>query len=118
MTIEYTVIVDKNGTKLWYLNGKLHRLDGPAMEWADGTKSWYLNGKCHRVDGPAVEGADGTKLWYLNGQCHRVDGPAMEWANGSKQWYLNGQELTEEQFNARQDKLIEIDGIKYKLIKV
>ena len=26
-----------------YLNGKLHREDGPAMEWANGSKSWFLN---------------------------------------------------------------------------
>ena len=29
----------------WTLNGKLHREDGPACEWADGYKAWYLNGK-------------------------------------------------------------------------
>ena len=29
--------------------------------YPDGNKSWYLNGKYHRVDGPAVEGADGDK---------------------------------------------------------
>ena len=28
---------------------------------------WYLNGKCHRIDGPAVEFADGSKYWFLNG---------------------------------------------------
>jgi len=27
------------------LNGKLHREDGPAEEWADGTKYWFLNDK-------------------------------------------------------------------------
>ena len=43
--IEYTVKVDADGTKLWFLNGKRHREDGPAVEDADGTKSWYLNGK-------------------------------------------------------------------------
>ena len=32
-----------NGTKFWFLNGKLHRLDGPAIETPDGTKYWYLN---------------------------------------------------------------------------
>ena len=37
--------VNSNGTKRWYLNGKLHREDGPAIEWSDGTKEWYLNGK-------------------------------------------------------------------------
>jgi hypothetical protein len=25
------------------LNGKLHREDGPAIEWTDGHKSWWLN---------------------------------------------------------------------------
>ena len=43
--IEYTVKVYPDGDKEWYLNGKLHREDGPAREWADGDKSWYLNGK-------------------------------------------------------------------------
>jgi hypothetical protein len=58
-------------------------------EYANGSKVWWLNGKLHRVDGPAVEGADGTKQWWLNGKRHRVDGPAIEFANGSKQWWLN-----------------------------
>ena len=57
---------DGNGDKRWYLNGKLHRTDGPAIEWIDGSKSWYLNGKLHRTDGPAIEYADGTKQWFLN----------------------------------------------------
>jgi len=39
-----------------------------AFEGANGTKVWYLNGKCHRVDGPAVEYTDGYKAWYLNGK--------------------------------------------------
>ena len=36
-----------NGTKRWFLNGKLHREDGPAVEWSNSTKEWYLNGKRH-----------------------------------------------------------------------
>ena len=32
--IEYTVKVYPNGDKSWYLNGKLHREDGPAIEYA------------------------------------------------------------------------------------
>ena len=66
MTTTYTVKVSDKGTKSWYLDGKLHRTDGPAIEGAYGTKEWYLDGKLHRVDGPAIECADGTKLWYLN----------------------------------------------------
>jgi len=36
--------IDSNGTKCWYLNGKFHRTDGPAIEYTDGTKHWFLNG--------------------------------------------------------------------------
>ena len=38
------------------------------IEWDDGTKLWYLNGKLHREDGPAAERATGTNLWFLNGE--------------------------------------------------
>ncbi len=41
----YTVKVSDDGTKRWYLNDKLHREDGPAIEYASGTKYWYLNGE-------------------------------------------------------------------------
>ena len=64
--IEYTVKVDGNGTKFWFLNNKLHKEDGPAIERFNGIKSWYLDGKRHREDGPAVECANGTKFWWLN----------------------------------------------------
>ena len=42
--IEYTVKVSEYKTE-WRLDGKLHRVDGPAIEWANGNKSWYLNGR-------------------------------------------------------------------------
>jgi hypothetical protein len=58
-------------------------------EYADGRKEWWLNGKLHREDGPARVCPDGTKQWLLNGKLHRVDGPAWEGADGSKQWRLN-----------------------------
>ena len=72
---------------------QLHRVDGPAVEYANGSKYWYLNGKRHRVDGPAIEWANGYKYWYLNGECHRVDGPAIEHNNGDKYWYLNDKKI-------------------------
>ena len=62
---ECTIYPD--GTKEWWLNGKFHREDGPAIENSNGSKEWWLNGKCHREDGPAIEHPDGTKEWYLNG---------------------------------------------------
>jgi hypothetical protein len=59
--------IDTDGTKRWYKNGKLHRDDGPAVEFANGDKGWYRNGQFHRDDGPALEYADGTKRWYKDG---------------------------------------------------
>ena len=52
----------------YYLDNKYHRLDGPAVEWANGSKEWYINGQRHRTDGPAIERADGYKFWYINGK--------------------------------------------------
>ena len=97
MTIEFldgsSFEVDPDGTKDWYLNEKLHRVDGPASEFEDGTKYWFLHGKRHREDSPAFEYADGSKEWYLNGNLHREDGPAIEGADGTKDWYLNGNQV-------------------------
>ena len=42
---ERTFEINKRGTKFWYLNGKLHREDGPAIEYPNGDGFWYLNGK-------------------------------------------------------------------------
>jgi hypothetical protein len=64
-----------------------------------GSKYWYLNGKRHRTDGPAVEFSEGDNLWFLNDKLHRTDGPAIEHNNGNKWWYLNGTHYSEEDFN-------------------
>jgi hypothetical protein len=77
-----------NGTKEWYLDGKVHRLDGPAIERANGTKEWWIEGKKHRKDGPAYECVNGTKKWYQQGKLHRLSGPAIEYDNGDKEWYF------------------------------
>ena len=79
---------------------KLHRADGPAIEWAgsDGIKEGYKEGLRHRANGPAVEWDDGSKEWYKEGKLHREDGPAIEYADGKKEYWLNGMEYKEEQY--------------------
>lgn len=47
-----------DGSRAWYLDGGLHREDGPAVEWADGTKEWWVDDKRHREGGPVVEGSE------------------------------------------------------------
>ena len=76
--------------------------------WGNGNKSWYLNGKLHREDGPAIERANGSKSWYLNGKRHREDGPAIEYANGYKAWYLNDKEVTKEEHKRMTSKVVEM----------
>jgi len=66
--------------------------------YSNGDKEWFLNGKLHRKDGPAVEHANGDKAWWLNDMLHREDGPAIEYTNGYKVWYLNGKSYSEPNF--------------------
>ena len=63
----------------------------------EGTKRWFLGNKIHRKDGPAVEYTNEARFWWLNGKLHRDDGPAAEWSDESKAWYLNGYELHPEE---------------------
>ena len=37
----------------WYLNGVIHREDGPAVIYYDGAKSWYREGKY--IEGKYIE---------------------------------------------------------------
>jgi len=69
--------------------------------WDDGTQDWFLNGKLHRTDGPAVIWTDGAQEWFLNGKLHRTDGPAVIWFDGARFWYLNGQEITQKEHTQR-----------------
>jgi len=77
-----------------YINGKLHRKDESAVEYANGDKYWYLNCLLHREDGPAIKLANGHKEWWINGELHREDGPAIERvterANGKNSGILMG----------------------------
>ena len=86
------------GGKYWYLNGELHRENGPAVEWPNGYKAWYLNDKLHREDGPAAELSNGVKEWYINDKLHRVGGPAIERVDVVKYWYLNGEYYPESDY--------------------
>ena len=67
--IKYNIIKYANNTR-YYLDGLLHREDGPAIEWTDGTKEWYKNGLLHREDGPAKQCTNGYKSWYFNDKCY------------------------------------------------
>ena len=105
------------------MDGKLHRVDGPALTFPNGDEYWYLNGGLHRVDGPAIKHADGREECYLNGKRHRADGSAVKYTDGKVEYWIEGKRLSKRAFLARTKpscagKVVEIDGKKYKLTVV
>jgi len=76
--------------------------------YANGDNEWYLNGELHREDGPAIEHVNGDKEWCLNDKLHREEGPAVEYVNGDNEWYLNGKQLSEKKFNKKMNKPTEL----------
>lgn len=85
--------IDKGDTKTWSLDGKLHKEDGPAIEYQSGRTEWYLHGEIHREDGPALEDpAYGDSGWYINGELHREnDLPAWIGGDGRIEWRIHDQ---------------------------
>jgi hypothetical protein len=87
----------------------------------DGRKEWFLDGFLHREDGPAIETSGGTKIWYIQGKRHREDGPAMEYSGGSNLWYINNVNYSEEEFNNKinpkdcSGSTVVVDGVEYTL---
>lgn len=94
--------IDKNGNESWYKNGRLHRIDGPAITLLHTDPPeyyWYKNGKEHRKNGPAII-KNNTEYWYKNGKLHRLDGPAIhyhEYPEDDK-YYINDVKYSEEFF--------------------
>lgn len=65
----------------------------------NGMKTWRNSGKLHRTDGPAVEYANGHKRWYFMGELHRTNGPAVIWANGYQEWWIFNNKFTKAEYN-------------------
>jgi len=93
----YTGICEyPSGNIHYYLNGLLHREDGPAIIFSHGTLEYFLNGEIHREDGPAIIFSHGRLDYYLNGKRHREDGPAIIYSSGLGYYYINDDTITEE----------------------
>jgi hypothetical protein len=50
------------------------------IEWNDGLKCWYdENGRLHRIDGPAIILSNGEMKYYLHGILYRDINSNDEW---------------------------------------
>lgn len=91
----------------------LHREDGPAQIWTmktnePPTTAWWVNGKRHRIGGPAYENGLGDVEWFVDNVRHREDGPAVTRVNGTKAtktWWINGILLTPTEVKEHKKKL-------------
>lgn len=65
----------------YWINGKLHREDGPAFETQRlGLiyEEYWIDGRLHRVNGPAVRHDCVREEWWRENQRHREGGPAID----------------------------------------
>lgn len=56
--MQYQIRTDRNGlgqvtTKIYNYKNELHCEDGPAF-YTDEKKEWFIEGKLHRSEGPAI----------------------------------------------------------------
>ncbi|MFM1755408.1 MAG: hypothetical protein RL621_312 [Bacteroidota bacterium] len=91
----------EDGSVIYYKNGLSHREDGPAIICSDGYQKWCLEGKPHNLNGPAVIYPNGAEIYCLHGQKYYI----------KENWEKEVAKLK----NPYYDKIIEIDGKKYKL---
>jgi len=66
MNTQLNYIIEYNNRKEWYKNGKLHRLNGPAIEYKNGFKKWYRNGILYQECGPKMIYNKHHKKWFIN----------------------------------------------------
>jgi hypothetical protein len=112
---------------MWYLNGNLHREDGPAIEHIDNksNKNYYeywINGKKHRLGGPAIIHPSNTEIWYCEGVIERTDGPAIINRNGAsdvgKQWFIRNRDVTKIYKRWSRRRNIEMDGENFGIFRM
>lgn len=49
-----TLEINNEGGQKWFnCDGEVHRLNDPAVIYSSGYQEYCINGKLHRVDGPA-----------------------------------------------------------------
>jgi len=77
----------------YWVNGHLHREDGPA-KIGNILIEYWVNGEKHRKNGkPAIQWRDGHEEYWVNGQLHRESGPAVIYSNGKTEYWINGKQI-------------------------
>ncbi len=96
--------------KVWYEDGKYHRVDGPAIITDGKTEIWMKEGKLHREGAPAIKMGD-LEWWAQDGELHREDGPAHIYYDDEKKYFLRGKEYPKDKFYNLIDQIKKIKKI-------
>ncbi len=105
MNPDSTAVERPDGTREHWHRGRLHREDGPAIEFAGDelrlnlpfgrlrlvgpAELWLRRGRLYRDDEPAIRDAKGSALWFADGRVHREGGPAVEDVDdGTNLWWF------------------------------
>lgn len=69
------------------------------IEYPNGNTTWYLDGRKHREDGPAIQHKFYPCRWYYKGKLHRIGGPAIEeGTHTNAEYYIHGERFTKENY--------------------
>lgn len=94
-------------------DGVWHCESGPAV-YGKSYQAWYVNGLLHRLDGPAITNSDGSTMWYRDNKLHCESGPAASWPSKNHfEFYLEGIQYSEEEFNLKMlEKKLDLLGLE------
>lgn len=83
------------------------------------SREHYLHGRLHRLDGPAIQYGHSLEEWYFEGKLHRTDGPAIYYREtGDAHFYVLGTRVTAGWFKEFSDKMRPLDQTALELIKL
>lgn len=100
----------KDGRIIYFQNGFIHREDGPAEVYLDGSYAYSKNGNYHRDDGPAVVNSEEIQYWKY-GNLHREDGPALI-NRDVKEYYIEGHELSDIKYDEELARYLKLSVFK------
>ena len=96
----------------WDVSGEIDKLceskASGRFVLSDGTVCHLVDGRLHRDDGPSVEYSSGDRLWHSNDMLHRVDGPAIERVTGDNEWFRDGKKVAPQGLAHRVDRIEKI----------
>jgi len=70
-------VIEDDGSIHYYLGDLHHNPEGPAVIAYDGLyKEYWYKGMSHRIEEPAIQYADGDYEYFEQGRRHNLQGPA------------------------------------------